>query len=110
MNRITFTTAKGDEYIAEFNLDTVSSMEERHITPVETASAPATKIKTFFFWAFKMHHPKIKQDTTNDIWANLPSEGKEQVIAKLGEFWYEAQNAVMEEPEDDSKKVMWEIG
>ena len=110
MNRITFTTPKGEEYVAEFNLDTVSSMEERHITPADVATAPATNMKRFFYWSFKMHHPKVKQSDTDMLWEGLSSEGKETVISKLGEFWMEAQNALMDEPEDDSKKVTWEIG
>lgn len=110
MNRITFTTPKGEGYIAEFDRDICASMEERKLTPDHALEMPAAKLLLFFHWAFKKNQPKASKDVTDEIWEGLPAAGKKQVIETLAKYWEEARDTLMDEPEDDSKKVMWEIG
>lgn len=110
MNRITFTTPKGEGFIAEFDREICASMEERNLTPEQVAAKPAAKMLTFFYWAFKKNHPKVNKDITDEVWKGLPSDGKKQVFETLARFWEEARDTLMDEPEDDSKKVKWEIG
>ena len=80
MNRITFTTPKGEGFIAEFDRDICASMEERNLTPEQVGAKPAAKLLIFFAWAFKKNHPKVSRNVTDEIWEGLPSEGKKQVF------------------------------
>jgi hypothetical protein len=110
MAKIVLTDSNKKQYTAEFNRDVVVSMEDRGITPQAVSETPLKSVPLFFMWAFKKNHPKIKRDETDELWKNLSTEDKEAVLLKLIEFWTETQDTLMSEPEDDTKKVSWEIG
>ena len=111
MSKLVFTVeSTGKQMTAEFSRDTVASMEDRGITPEKVADKPLNGIPLFFHWAFKMNHPKVKRDETDELWEGLSSDDKKAVISRLMEMWQEAQDTLMAGPEDESKKVKWEIG
>ena len=108
--KITLTDADKKQYFLEFNRDIVASMEDRGITLETAVNKPVNTIPLMFFWAFKMNHPKIRKDVTDEIWNNIPKDGKKAITNKLMEMYSDASDTLMGEPEDDSKKVSWEIG
>lgn len=109
-NSIGLTDANGRKYTLQFNRETVASMEDRNITPERVAEKPTNGIPLFFYWSFKMNHPRIKKEETDGLWSNLPAEGKQKVLERLIELWTDAQDTLMAEPKEDAKKVKWEIG
>ena len=111
MSKLILTAEKtGKQMIAEFNRETAASMEDRGLTPEKVADKPMNGIPLFFYWAFKKNHPKVKKDETDELWAGLSEDDKKAVITRLMEMWQEAADSLMSGPEDESKKVKWEIG
>ena len=111
MSKLILTVEEsGRQMIAEFNRETVASMEDRGITPEKVADRPTNGIPLFFYWSFKKNHPKVKKDETDALFEGLSAEDKKAVITRLMEMWTEAQESLMSEPEETTKKVKWEIG
>lgn len=59
--------SKDTEYTLEFNKESVKFAEQRGFKYEEVAEFPMTKIPEFFFYAFRMHHPKVARNQTDAI-------------------------------------------
>ena len=57
----------GTEYVLEFNSETVKAAERAGFKMTEAMDKPMTMIPLLFFYAFKMHHPTMRQDKAYQI-------------------------------------------
>ena len=61
----------GEEYVLEFNAQTVRDAESAGFRLSEVSDRPMTMIPLFFYHAFRMHNPNIKRATTDKILKEL---------------------------------------
>ena len=57
----------GEEYILEFNRETVVYAEDHGFDVNEVPNKMQKYMPDMFFYAFLMHHPKIDHETTDSI-------------------------------------------
>lgn len=103
---ITFTYHDGNRYTLEFNRDTVQSMESRGFNLNKIAESPATYIPVLFAGALRMHHRKLKPAMVDKMYENFGD--KEKLVPLLIEMYSETLDTLMDDPEDEAKKVTWE--
>lgn len=102
--QITFTY-DGIDYTLEFTRATVKKMERDGFETDNVGRFPLTMLPRFFAGAFLAHHRWTKPDKIEEIFKNFPD--KEGLFEKLIEMYNEPINTLVEEPEDDAKKVNW---
>lgn len=98
-------TYEGTDYTLEFTRRTVQQMESNGFKVNEILDKPVSMLPRFFEGAFLAHHRFVKSSTIDAIYNRLPD--KQALIEKLVDMYNDALNTLMEEPEDDSKKVEW---
>ena len=104
--KITFTFTDGNRYTLEFNREAVQAMESRGFNLTKLADAPSTNIPRLFAGALRMHHSKLKPAMIDKMLEYMGD--KEKLLPKLIEMYNETVDTVMDDPEDESKKVTWE--
>lgn len=74
-----------DEYTLEFDRASVKWAEQRGFKIDELSSKPLDGMETLFYYAFRMHHPTMTRQQTNDILydTNLP----EGFFERLGQLY-----------------------
>lgn len=94
------------EYTLEFSRNTVRQMERGGFRFDKISEEPATYIPMLFEGAFLLHHKRVKSEKISEIFKNI--QAKDELIPKLATMYQEALSTLMEDPEDDAKKVTWE--
>lgn len=102
--QITFTYNDID-YTLEFTRATVKKMEREGFVTDDVSKYPMTMMPKFFAGAFLAHHRWTRQAVIDEIFNNFPD--KEQLFEKLVEMYNEPLNTLVEDPEDEGKKVNW---
>lgn len=66
---ITTEDEKGKKisYTLEFNKESVKFAEDRGFQLADVTRFPMTKVPELFFYAFRMHHPKVAKANTDAI-------------------------------------------
>lgn len=98
-------TYEGTDYTLEFTRRTVKQMERNGFKVEDVFDKPMTLLPQFFEGAFLAHHRNVKSETVEAIYKRLPD--KQSLIEKLVEMYNDTFNTLLDEPEDDSKKVEW---
>ena len=76
----------GKDYTLEFSRDSVKFAEQRGFKLEDLDLYPMTKIPEFFWYAFRMHHPKISLRDAEDLLYKLG--GLNDALSKrLGELY-----------------------
>ena len=104
MSAIKFTY-EDEEFTLEFSRRTIRSMESAGFTLDKVAEYPATYIPVLFKGAFLMHHQRTKEEKINAIFKAI--DDKDGLMSALIDMYREPLNEMFEEPEDESKKVIW---
>jgi len=104
---ITIKTKDNKEYLLEFTRKTVVNMSRAGFQLEEVTSNPIIAIPQLFEGAFKANHPYVKSSEITDIYNSLGN--KEDLLVALIEMYQEPINALVEEPDEESKKSMWEV-
>ena len=60
-------TETGDEYILEFDRESIRFAEARGFDIDDVGKYPMTKIPELFFYAFRMHHKNVSREKTDRI-------------------------------------------
>ena len=60
----------GETYTLEFNRKTVSDAERAGFRREDAGEMVMTRVPELFYYAFKMHHPTIRRDKTDEILFN----------------------------------------
>lgn len=100
-------TYKEKDYLLEFTNKTVKQMSLNGFRVGDLEDNPIVALPDLFAGAFLAHHRYVKRELIDEIYANMTD--KEALLANLGEMYAEPIKALTDEPEDESKKVMWEV-
>lgn len=101
---ITFTY-DDEVYTLEYSRRTVGMMENAGFRLDDVIDKQVTRLPQLFSGAFLMHHPRMKEEKINKIYKDMGN--KDELFAELIELYRATVEALYDEPEDDSKKVMW---
>lgn len=93
-------------YTLEFNRNAIRRMERNGFVADHIQSQPATMLPELFAGAFIMHHPYLKRDKIDAIFAKMTNRMK--LIERLSEMYNEPILAMMDEPEEATGNVSWE--
>lgn len=97
--------SKKKEYTLEFSRDTVRFAESRGFVPDDVDKYPMTKIYEFFFYAFRMHHPKMSRAETDaiiDDWGGIRGI-PDGVLERLGQLYAAPFGTLADEESDEEK-------
>ena len=98
---------EGTRYTLSFNKRTVRLLSQNGFKPDMIHDQPALGIPMLFKGAFLAENHWVKDDVKDKIYASLTN--KSELINKLVEMYVEPINDLFEEPEDEAKKVTWEV-
>ena len=85
----------GDEYVLEFDRESVKFAEARGFDIEDVGKYPMTKIPELFFYAFRMHHKNVSRANTDKILFEELGGLPEGVAERLGALYaapFEALN------------------
>jgi hypothetical protein len=77
------------DYTLEFNRDTIRWAEGRGFDIDDLSKFPETKIREFFFYAFRMHHQNVSREKTDKIideWGGIVHM-PDGLLERLGILW-----------------------
>ena len=60
-------TETGDEYVLEFDRETIRWAENRGFDISDVGKFPMTKLPELFYYAFRMHHKNVSREKTDRI-------------------------------------------
>lgn len=98
-------TFEGKDYTLEFTRRSVKRMEDAGFVADQIGEKPMTMLPTLFAGAFLAHHPFVKQEVIDRIYAAMPN--KSELVGKLADMYNEPIAALMDDPEESSEKVDW---
>lgn len=98
---------EGTRYTLSFNKRTVRLLSQNGFKPEMIHEQPAIGIPMLFKGAFLAENHWVKDDVKDKIYDKLVN--KSELINKLLEMFLDPINALFDEPEDDAKKVTWEV-
>lgn len=64
-------TDKNNVYVLEFSRESVVFAEQRGWEWDDALRYPATKLKELFFFAMRMHHPKMAKANTDELYDKM---------------------------------------
>lgn len=102
---ITFTW-EDKEYTLEFTRRSVEKMERQGFKVNNIGDRPMSALPELFHGAFLAHHPAIKKETTDKIFSCFTK--KEELLEALAQMYNAPLEALLDEPEDETKNVEWE--
>ena len=77
----------GEKYTLQFNRETAAELEQDGFKREDIGDMPMTRVPQIFHFAFKMHHPQITREKTDEILFNDLGGLTEGQIEKLGELF-----------------------
>ena len=98
---------KGTQYTLEYTRDSIKQMERGGFSFEKAGDTPITSLLALFKGAFIAHHPRTSQSVIDEIWDNLGD--KDGLFEALANLYNEPMEALMKEPEDESKKIAWKV-
>lgn len=98
-------TFEGKDYTLEFTRRTVKRMEEEGFSLGDVEKRPVSLLPALFAGAFKAHHPFVKAEEIDRIFAVFPN--KSDLISKLGDMYNDPILTLMDEPEETAGKLDW---
>ena len=100
---------EGITFTLEFSRRTARMLEQNGFTTDKAVEQSLTYLPMLFAGAFEMHHGKMKrkQETIDAIFNRI--EKKDELYPALIELWQEPYVYLMDEPEDEEKKVAWKM-
>lgn len=95
----------GMDYELEFTIRTVKEMEKGGFSLERSTDMPVSAIESLFAGSFLAHHRREKAETIKAIWNAMPD--KDRLVEKLVVMYNDPINSMMDDPEDETKKVKW---
>ena len=106
MSKITLTYEK-NEYVLEFNRQSVKTMEAQGFVLDEIATKPGTMIPALFAGAFMKNNRGIKRSLIDDIFDNVVD--KSGLVQALVEMYAETLSTLMEDAEEKEGNATWTL-
>lgn len=97
----------GKTYTLSYTKRTIKEMEASGFIAEEVDRMPATMIPRLFNGAFLRNHRFVKDPVKEEIYARLAD--KAGLIEVLVSMYNEALAELVDEPEDEAKKVRWTV-
>lgn len=92
------------EYTLEFNRASILYAEQRGFNIQGLGAKPMTAIPELFFYAFRMHHPKVTKEQSDDILFNKMGGLSEEVLQRLGELYNAPFTTLVPDEEEGGTK------
>lgn len=92
---------KDKEYTLEYTRRSIEQMERNGFRTEDLDDKPVSTLPKFFAGAFIANHPFAKAKDIDEIFMSLPN--KEELLQNLIEMYSEPINALMDEPDANSK-------
>ena len=106
---IVLTDGDGKEYTLQFNRKSVIYAEANGFSIDELAEGKyMSGVSDLFFYAFRMHHPYMTHEQTDNILFNELGGIPEGLIERLGALYAEPYNALIPK-EDGEKNSRWTV-
>lgn len=105
-------TEKKEEYTLEFSRESVKFAEDRGFKLEDVGDFPMTKLPEFFYYAFRMHHPKMARANTDKILFEELGGIPEGLIERLIELYnqpFECLGVVSDGEERKNSKLIVEM-
>ncbi len=100
-------TETNQKYTLEFSRESVSFAEQRGFILDEIDKFPQTKVREFFYYAFRMHHKNLAKANTDKLiekWWGEIGDIPEEVIFRLGELWVQTYTSYGTDEDNEGKK------
>lgn len=107
MNKQIKLTYGGIDYILEFDRMSIKMLEAAGFNYNEFLDKPMTNIELAFTGAFLKNHPKTKQTTIDEIYANL--KNRTDLIAAISSMINDCYDSLLLDPEETEGNVTWEV-
>lgn len=95
----------GRIYTLEFNRKAIETMERQGFVVSEISDKPMTVLPALFRGAFLMHHPSVRRDVVDALFARLSD--RTGLIEKLAEMYNEPILELIGENENDEGNAEW---
>lgn len=93
-----------DVYVLEFNRDSVRFAESRGFDIDNLAHSPMSSISDLFFYAFRMHHPKVAKDKTDKMLFEEMGGMPKGMLERLQELYVAPFEALTVAESDEERK------
>lgn len=107
MATIKIYDADGKDFVLTYTLKSVKQMADNGFNIAEASNNPISGIPKLFAGAFLANHRTVSQAKIDELWENI--EDKEGFVTVLVELYNEPVNKLFGEPEENAKKVKWEV-
>lgn len=97
----------GKTYTLSYTKRTVKEMEASGFIAEEVGLKPATMVPMLFSGAFLRNHRFVKEPVKEEIYGLITD--KPGLINVLVDMYNEALAELVDEPEDEAKKVKWTV-
>ena len=98
-------TFEDKEYTLEYTRNSVITLERQGFNINDIESKPMLTLPKLFAGAFLAHHPTVKQEKIDKIFALM--KDKASLIEKLAEMYNDPIVALVDEPEDNEGNISW---
>ena len=98
---------EGKKYTLEFDRRTVIALENKGFAVNKVDSQPIKNLYLLWEGAFEKHHSNVAVEKRDEILSALGD--KESLISTLVQMYSEPAMILVDNDEDETKKVKWEI-
>ena len=100
---ILLTMEDGTEYTLEFSRKTVEWAERRGFSMDDLSDHMMIRVPELFYYSFRMHHPSITKQQSDDILFDKMGGINEDVIKRLGELYAQGYESLVNADPKNSK-------
>lgn len=80
-------TVDGKDYTLEFSRNSVALAEREGFTITDISDSIMNLLPELFYYAFKMHHPEVTHEFTDDVLFNALEGLTDAEVARLAELY-----------------------
>lgn len=100
---ILLTMEDGTEYTLEFSRKSVEWAERRGFSMDDLSDHMMIRVPELFYYAFRMHHPQITKQQSDDILFEQMGGINEDIVKRLGELYAQGYESLINAEPKNSK-------
>ena len=97
-------TESGQQYVLEFNRESVRFAEMRGFRIGDVGDFPMLKLPELFFYAFRMHHKNVSREKTDKLLFDKMGGMPEGMAERLGQLYAAPFEALTQNSDSDKPK------
>lgn len=97
---------EGKTYVLTYTRESIKQMEAQGFQIENIVKTPMTTLPQLFAGAFLARERYTKRSVINEIFDNITN--RQELIGKLTELYNEPLAAMLDDPEEGEKNVVWE--